>query len=1117
VRRSSSKSAVVSLGLFALAGVLGASACGRRAPAVAGVPEVVDFNFHVRPILSDRCFACHGPDDRARKAGLRFDRKEIALGKLPSGHRAIVPGRPGESALVARILSTDPAVMMPDPASRLALDEREKAILVRWIEQGAKWKPHWAFIAPVKAAPPEPKTAGWARSEIDRFVLATLESKGMHPSPEADRATLVRRLTFDLTGLPPTLGEIDAFLADRSKDAYEKLVDRLLASPAYGEHMAAEWLDVARYADSHGYQDDGMREMWPWRDWVISAFNRNLRFDQFITWQLAGDLLDDPTEEQRLATGFNRNHMQSQEGGVVPEEYRTEYVVDRVNTLGRAFLGVSVECARCHDHKYDPVAQKDFYRLFAFFNSVNETGQIPYSGVPSPTVIVTDAAAREKLASIRGRMAALEAETRVDRTEFDRGFDAWLARGARAPVELEPGPRLVVYLPLERGEPGREPVKKEREPPGGEKKKEGDNKEGKPAGTKWKKVLRFANLADPRHPASLGGDEDRVPRTIRGKVGQAQTLVGDSDVGVDTKVAAFERHQPFSLGLWVRLEKEGVAGPLVARSGGIFNGNRGYEILLRKDGTLTAGLHHVFPDNSIEIETVPAIPPGSWHHVALTYDGASRASGLRLFLDGKAAESRVTVDNLHRSILHDGKGKNWESPPSLRLGRRHDETLADVSVDELRVYDGQLTAFEVAELAGEPGALARAIARPRGARSPAERAALREHYVLRVRPGLEEKRRALLVARGEENALLTSLPEVMSLRELPTPRPTFVLTRGAYDAPTERVEPGTPEAILPFPKDLPRNRLGLARWLLDAKHPLTARVIVNRYWSLFFGRGLVATPADFGSQGRLPTHPELLDWLACAFVDSGWDLKALQRRIALSSTYRQSSVADAAALEADPANEWLGRGPAHRLSAEEIRDGALAASGLLVQKIGGPSVYPYQPPGLWEELATRNATSYVPGRGEDLHRRSLYTVWKRSSPPPSAIAFDAAERLTCTVKRQRTSTPLQALVLLNDPQYLEASRALAERMIREGGEDSARRIAYGFRLLTGRAPDDVELALLERLRVDESAAFERDAPSARALLAVGRKGAAPREPAETAALEVVASTMMSFDGSVFRR
>jgi hypothetical protein len=1102
VRRTSPKIAVLSLGLAVLAGVVGASACGPRAPAVAGVPEVIDFNFHVRPILSDRCFACHGPDDRARKAGLRFDRKENALGELPSGHRAIVPGRPGRSALVERILSTDPAVMMPDPASRLSLDEREKAILVRWIEQGAKWKPHWAFIPPARIAPPGVKTAGWARNEIDRFVLATLESKGLNPSPEADREMLVRRVTFDLTGLPPTPEEIDAFLADRSKDAYEKLVDRLLASPAYGEHMAAEWLDVARYADSHGYQDDGMRDMWPWRDWVIAAFNRNLRFDQFITWQLAGDLLEDPTEEQRLATGFNRHHMQSQEGGIVPEEYRTEYVVDRVNTLGRAFLGVSVECARCHDHKYDPVAQKDFYRLYAFFNSVNETGQIPYSGVPSPTVIVTDAAAREKLLAIRERIQSLEAEIDVDRPAFDKGLDTWLARGAR-PAAQPAAPRLVVHLPLDRGEPGREAVKKEG---------------GKAGETKWRKVLRFANLALARHPARLGGDEDRLPKTVEAKVGHGQTLVGDSDIGVEPRLAAFERNQPFSLGLWTRVEKEGAAGPLVTRSGGLFNGNRGYEILLRKDGTLSAGLHHVFPDNSIEIASVQGIAPGGWHHVALTYDGSSRAAGLRLFLDGRAAEGRPTVDNLHRSILHDGKGKNWTSSPSLRIGRRHDETLADVSVDDLRVYDGQLTAFEVAGLAGEPQALARALARPDAERSAAEGAALREHYVLRVRTDLEGERQALGAARGEENALLTSLPEVMSMRDLPEPRATFVLARGAYDAPTERVEPGTPEAILAFPKGLPRNRLGLARWLLDAKHPLTARVVVNRYWALFFGRGLVATPADFGSQGRLPTHPELLDWLATTFLDSGWDLKALQRRIALSATYRQSSVADALALEGDPANEWLGRGPAYRLSAEEIRDEALAASGLLVRWIGGPSVYPYQPPGLWEELATRNATSYVPGRGEDLHRRSLYTVWKRTSPPPSAIAFDAAERLSCTVKRQRTSTPLQALVLLNDPQYLEASHALAERMIREGGPSRAQRIAYGFRLLTGRHPDEEELALLEKLHADESAAFARDPRSARALLAaVGRPARPPLAPAETAALAVVASTMMNFDGAVFRR
>ena len=1098
------RAAIVALSLAALAAAAGSLACARSVPIAAGVPETIDFNFHVRPILSDRCFSCHGPDERSRKAGLRLDREEDALGVLPSGRRAVVPGSPRRSTLVARIASEDPAFAMPAPESRLTLDAREKAILVRWVEQGARYAPHWSFLPPRKAAPPAVRRQGWARGEIDRFVLAAMEERGLAPSPEASRETLIRRLSFDLTGLPPTVAETDAFLADVAPGAYERLVDRLLAAPAYGERMAADWLDVARYADSFGYQDDGMRAMWPWRDWVISAFNRDLPYDRFLTWQLAGDLLPDATQEQVLATGFNRNHMQTQEGGVVPEEYRTEYVADRVNTLGRAFLGLTVECARCHDHKYDPLKQAEYYRLFAFFNNVNETGQIPYSGMPSPTVIVTDAAAEGRLAALATRIRALEADASADSPALERGLREWLRTLARSgPVRGVRAPGLVVHLPLDAGVPGSE-------------RRKGDAKKGERPTTK--KLLRFANSADPRHPATLGGDEDRVPVTVAGRIGRAQRLVGDSDIGLGDKIAFFERNQPFSLGLWFRIEKPGAAGPLVTRSGGIFNGNRGYEIILRADGTFTAGLHHVFPDNSLEIETLRPVAPGAWHHVALTYDGSSRAAGLGLHLDGERAETRVRVDNLRRSILHDQQGRNWGESPGLRLGRRHEETLQDVSVDDLRVYAAQLTACEVADLGGGPDTLARLVALPEAARSAPQRAALREHYLLRVAAGVPATLKALEAARGEENALLTSLDEVMTLRELPAPRPTFVLARGRYDAPGERVEPGTPQVLGEFAPSLPRNRLGLARWLCDPRHPLTARVIVNRYWGLVFGRALAATPADLGSQGRLPTHPALLDWLAVTFVESGWDVKALLKRLVTSATYRQSSLADGARLEADPANEWLSRGPSHRLPAEQIRDAALAASGLLARRIGGPSVYPYQPPGLWEELATRNATSYKPGHGEDLHRRSLYTVWKRSTPPPSAMAFDASERLFCTVKRQRTSTPTQALVLLNDPQYLEAARVLAERMIREGGPGAAERIAYGFRLLTSRRPDGEELRLLRSLYERQLEGFRGNPKAASRLLAVGETPAdRSLAPVETASYAVVASTLMNFDEAVFKR
>lgn len=1083
--------------LCALAAVFtGAVACSPRAPQVAGLPDVVDFNFHVRPILSDRCFKCHGPDDRTRKAGLRLDTKNGPFAKLESGHYAVVPGSTRRSELVRRILSTDPQVMMPAPESHLVIDDYERAVLVRWIEQGARWKPYWAFLPPVKPAVPSVADARPGRHEIDAFVVSSLEPHGVSPAPEASRETLIRRATFDLTGLPPTLAEIDAFVTDTSPGAWETVVDRLLASLAHGERMASEWLDLARFADSHGYQDDGMRDMSPWRDWVIAAFNRNLPFDQFITWQLAGDLLPGATDEQILATAFNRNHMQSQEGGIVPEEYRTEYVVDRVNTFGRAFLGVSVECARCHDHKYDPVLQKEYFQLYAFFNSVNETGQIPYSGIPSPTLVLKDDAARAKLAALAAAIGPLAAEADVNAPRYDAAYSAWLQRLATVPAERRIEPRgLVVHLPLE----------------GSVQTMVTEGKEKK----RVPKVI-FANAIG--KPASLGGDRDRVPVTIDGRVGLAQRLVGDSFIEIDRPVGAFERNHPFSFAIWYRLEKDTAAGPLVTHSGGLFDGNRGYELVIHKGGTLSAALHHVFPDNSIEIETTAPLGANAWHHVAVTYDGSSRAAGLRLFLDGAPAATRVVVDHLERSILHAGDRKNWMGPHALRIGRRHDETLSDVSVDEFRLYDRDLTPLEVAGIAGAADPLGEILRTAAADRTAAARAALREEYVRRHVPAREGVVARLAALRGEENTLLTSLPEVMVMRELPQPRPTFVLARGAYDAPTTRVEPGVPPSILPFPAALPKNRLGLAKWLLDPRHPLTSRVIVNRTWAMFFGNGIVATPEDFGSQGQLPSHPELLDWLATTFVESGWNLKALERRILLSATYRQSSIASATLREEDPANRWLARGPSYRRTAEQIRDNALAVSGLLVSRIGGRSVYPYQPPGLWEELATRNATTYTQGHGDDLHRRSLYSVWKRSTPPPAAISFDAPERLYCVARRQRTSTPLQALVLLNDPQYLEAARVLGERMVRDGGRTPSERIAMGFRLVTGRRPEARELALLEALQAAECASFTARPRAARAMLAVGEH---PRDqsldPGDAASYAVVASTMLSMDEALNKR
>ena len=1075
-----------------------AAACSTPGPRVPDLPERVDFALDVRPILSDRCFKCHGPDGAARKSDLRLDQKEVVFARLSSGATAVVPGRPRKSELVRRILSDDPGLVMPTPDSHLELSDYEKAVLIRWIDQGAEWKPHWAFTAPTRPEVPAPVSPDWVvRNPVDRFVQATLKTRGLAPQPEASREVLIRRVTFTLTGLPPTPAEVDAFVRDGSPDAYERLVDRLLASPAYGERMAAEWLDIARFADTHGYQDDVPRDMSPWRDWVIGAFNRNMPVDQFVTWQLAGDLLPNATREQRLATAFNRHHMQSQEGGIVPEEYRVEYVADRVQTLGRAFLGVTLECARCHDHKYDPVQQKDYFQLYAFFNSINEAGQAPYSGMASPTVILPSTDAEASLAALRAERAPLEQALAADSPAYDAGFEAWL-RAPRRTGAFPSADALEVHLPLEDMRPGQIRVV------------------DKKTGPKMVPAQVFANLGRVRAPAYLGGDQDRAPVTVEGRIGKGQRLRGDSEIKAPDEAAFFDRHQPFSLSTWMRIDVKGTSGYFLTRSGSFANGYRGYLVRLEADGTVTAALHHVAPDDSIEVRSTTPVSPSAWHHLAMTYDGSSRAAGVRLFLDGQPLATRTVVDNLHRSIITSGiDGRQMSGAPlGLRIGSVGElakESIRDVSVDDLRAYGRQLSALEVAALATGTDTRAEALA----ARTPTALAQLREHYLLDVDAGYRATLARLTAIRGRENEILTAQPSVMVMRELPTPRPTYILARGAYDAPTTRVEPGTPASVLPFPKDLPRTRLGLARWLLSPSHPLTARVFVNRYWAQAFGRGLVATAEDFGSQGRMPTHPALLDWLATTFVRDGWNAKALQRLIVTSATYRQASVGDASARAADPDNTWLARGPAYRMSVEQVRDAALAASGLLVRNIGGPSVYPYQPPGLWESLAA--GAMYPQSTGEGLYRRSLYTAWKRAAPPPSAIGFDASERLTCIVTRQRTNTPQQALILLNDPQFVESARILAEQVVRAAPTPEAR-ITRAYRHVLTRGPSPSEIAELTRLLEREQARYAASREAASALLATGeRPRDASLDPVELAAWTVVTSTIMNLDEAVFLR
>ena len=1063
--------------------------------------ESPDYNQHIKPILSDRCFKCHGPDKNKIEAGLQLTSLESASAKLESGNTALVPGHTSRSELVRRILSNDPDEMMPPPESHLALSAEEKALLIRWVEAGAEYKEHWSLTRIEEPDLPqagrnwvarwgikEDEETRWVRNEIDHFVIKKLRDKELMPSPQADPEVLLRRVYMDLTGLPPSNQEVENFLTDPSDAAYEKIVDILLQSPHFGEHLAVGWLDLARYADTHGYQDDGMRNAYPYRDWVIRAFNQNLPFDKFVTWQLAGDLLPNPSKDMVIATSFNRQHPQSQEGGIVAEEYLTEYVADRTNTFGKAFLGITMECARCHDHKYDPISAQDYYSVYAFFNQNRETGAVPYSGEASPTLMLPDTETEKTIHYIREKIAVAEEEVSFKNPLFRQNFKSFLKTvDGELRDEKILSRDLLIHHDFER--------------------RSGD---------------RYKHTGSPEFSTDWSGDRDRKPREVPGKFGRTAlyfegdcglSIISDADREAGStperfyKGLNFERNQPFSISLWINPVKQ-IAGPILTKNNGEFEGYRGYDLTLNSDQTLTFRMMYVYPANGIEIRTTDKIAVNEWTHVAFTYDGSGKAEGCRLFLNGNPAHDRVLTDNLTKSILHDDKGNNWSFMP-LEIGKNFLTTIKDIQMDEFRIYKRRLSALEISSIYQHEDAV---TARPGDER-------LFEFYVLNYDSAFKRRTEALAALRFDETKAVTPVEEVMVMDELPEDqkRKTFVLDRGVYDSPMEEVTAETPVKLGRLPEGFPRNRLGLARWLLHRDNPLFSRVMVNRFWLHFFGNGIVKTQEDFGNQGELPTHPELLDWLAVQFRQDGWNTKAFLKRIVMSATYRQSSVANSDARENDPENRWLARGPAHAYSAEQVRDLALTASGLLSRKIGGPSVYPYQPKGLWEALATRNAVNYKQQHGDSLYRRSMYTVWKRSSPPPMMLNFDAADRQLCTVRRQRTATPLQALVMMNDPQFVEAARVLAEKAI---ALDVAVEVAIRdcFLAITSRPPRPTELAVLMELLDKERKHFSDHRDEA---VLLQKNGEYPvntdLDPVQVAAFTVVVNTIMNSDEALIKR
>jgi hypothetical protein len=1027
-------------------------------PATAG--EKLQYNRDVRPILAENCFPCHGADSAARKAKLRLDDREVAVEK-----GSIVPGKPAESELLTRImLAEDDEQLMPPKASHKKLTAAQKATLKRWIAEGAEYQAHWSFIPPTRPMLPVVKGVSWVRTPIDTFILAELEKRGLKPAPEADRRTLARRLALDLTGLPPAPSAVEAFVSDTSPDAYERYVDSLLASPHWGEHRGRYWLDAARYADTHGIHFDNYREMWAYRDWVIDAFNRNQRFDRFTVEQLAGDLLPNPTLDQRIATGFNRCNITTNEGGAIDEEYLVLYARDRTETAAQVWLGLTAGCAVCHDHKYDPLSQKEFYALSAFFNNTTQRAMDGNVKDTPPVIPVPRVDERPRWEAVQKELAAGRDRLAGRRTAAESKYVEWLKTATPAGVlNTRPADKLGFYAWLDEG-----------------------------SGTIARATANGQPLAV-QLPAGTGWEAG--PTASKGVTVKQNSPLVIPDVG------DFERDKPFSYGAWVRIPNRGQSGGVIARMDEQAD-YRGWDLWLDND-RFAVHIVNKWPTNAIRVNTKTNFNPNNWLHVFVTYDGSGKAAGVRIYVNGEAQPLDATEDRLTGSI---------RVPVPVKVGQRHHgQKLRQVGIQDLRLYDRALTAEEVLSLA-TAGRAADVLAKPADQRTPAEKEAAFDWYLAAHDAPYREIVAGLAALRREEVEIRARGTVAHVSVEKPTPAEAYVLFRGEYDKRRDKVAALTPKALPPYPADLPKNRLGLAYWLLRDDHPLTARVTVNRFWQEVFGRGLVRTAGDFGIAGELPSHPELLDWLAKEF-QSDWDVKRLFKLIVMSNVYRQAAVATADKLETDPQNVWLSRGPRFRMDAEMVRDYALACGDLLVRKLGGPSVKPYQPPGVWEAVAMpeSNTGRYVQDKGENLYRRSLYTFWKRAAPPAAMEIFNAPNRETCTVLRERTNTPLQALVTLNDVQMVEAARHLAQVCMGEGVDDARRMDAMARRVLARPlTADEAKLVagVLARLRTH----YQANPAEAAKLITYGEsKPDAKLPPAELAAWTMVANQLLNLD------
>lgn len=1034
--------------LFGSVAVLGAGILDAQTkPQVTAKKEKIDFNRDVRPIIT-KCFTCHGPSSNTGAAGLRLDSFKGATLKLDSGETAIVPGNPKASELIKRINATDDSLMPPADTHK-TLSAAEKQTLSDWILEGAEYKEHWAFVTPVRPELPKVKNAKWVSNDIDRFILAKLESMGLEPEGVADKRTLIRRVTLDLTGLPPTPNEVEAFVKDTSPKAYEKVVDRLLKSPRYGERMAMDWMDYSRYADSNGYQADFERFQSRWRDWVINAFNSNMPYDEFTVDQIAGDLLPNATTQQKLATGFNRNHRINTEGGVIAEEWRIESVIDRVETTSAVWLGLTAGCARCHDHKYDPLTQKDFYRLTAFFNNVPESGtgeERPVNHPPLLKATTNDEA--QRLAQFAKQIQGLDEKLNTRLAANQASSATWKIDNAIPRVE---------------------------------------------------KGLVADYTFQPKTKSSYTLEGATTYGFGRATGSLAVSDKGFADLG---SVGDFDHNQAFSYGAWVKSDN-GEGAPFSRMDDG--NDYRGWDCFLT-GGRVMAHLIHKWPENALKITSKAMLPQGQWAHIFLTYDGSMKPSGFKMYLNGKQVETMVEQDSLKDTI---------RTQVTTKIGRRTTGEFFKGEVDNFGLYNRSLSPEEVAKLANVHPA-ARLVTIPVDQRTKEQSEQINRLWSLEHDPVYAQMSKEKDQASTKRDELDKSIPDVMVMAEMPKPRDCFVLIRGEYDKHGEKVTAGLPSFLPPMPKGMPENRLGLAKWIVSPENPLTSRVTVNRLWDRFFGKGIVDTVEDFGTRADFPTHPELLDYMATEFIRLKWDLKAFVKEIVMSSTYKQSSKITTAKIQADPTNKWLSRGPRFRLPGEVIRDQALYASGLLVEKIGGPSVRPYQPEGIWDETNVYgNLRNYQHDKGSGLYRRSLYTIWKRTAAPPNMLLFDVPSRETCRVSRARTDTPLQALTLMNDETYIEAARVLAQKMIEEGGPTVEGRLTIGFQRVLGRKPNPSELKLMAENVKKRIEKFRKDPEGAKKLISTGDAPLNPKlDPIVVAAYTISASTMLNLDEAI---